>query len=169
MRNWLILLLLLLGAGLLTACGDSPPTPTPLPSPTPVPPTETPIPTATPIPPLTISCGADSVMAELIATDSGTEGAHAVDLVRRTGLDPRFTAPDGPWRVVRLSAGGVNWANTFLVTAGDHLFWYIHNTDINPMTSEAQNISADAQRTFPPCTPPLDAVADYMFNAVSLP
>jgi hypothetical protein len=170
MRNWLILLSLLLGAGLLAACGDAPPTATPVPTATAVPPTETPIPTATPIPPLAFTCGADAVTATLVAADPGTEGGHAVDLVRRNGLDPRFTAPNGPWRAVKLSASGVSWANVFMVAAGDRLFWFVRNIDITAMTTDAEGISAGGvQRGFPGCTPALDAVADYMFNAVPLP
>jgi hypothetical protein len=170
MRTWLILLTLLLGACVLAACGDAPPTPTPQPSPTPVPPTLTPVPTATPIPPLTFKCGADEVTAALADSGAGTEGAHAVDLVRRIGLDPRFSAPSGPWRVVRLSASGLAWTNVFLVSAGDRLFWFVKGTDVTPMTAQAQGLSVGgAQRAFPDCGPPLDAVADYRFNAVSLP
>jgi hypothetical protein len=38
------------------------------------------------------------------------------------------------------------------------------------MTAEAQGISVSgSQIAFPQCAPPLNAVADYMFNAVSLP
>ena len=170
MRTWLLLLIVLLGACLLAACGDAPPTPTPIPSPTPVPPTETPIPTATPIPPLTFNCGADTVTAALVDNSSGTEGAHAVDLVRRTGLDPQLASPTGSWRVVGLSASSLAWSNTFLVTAGNRLFWFVKGTTVSPMTAEAQGISVSgAQLAFPQCAPPLDAVANYMFNAVSLP
>ena len=170
MRTWVLLLIVLLGACILTACGDSPPTPTPIPSPTPVPPTATAIPTATPIPPLTFNCGTDTVTAALVDNHSGTEGAHAVDLVRRTGLDPQLASPTGSWRVVGLSASSLAWSNTFLVTAGGRLFWFVKGTTVSPMTTEAQGISVGgAQIAFPQCAPPLNAVADYMFNAVSLP
>ena len=59
----------------------------------------------------------------------------------RQNLNPTFGTPSGPWQVASLTAPGVNWASTYLVTAGGRLVWFVAGTQVSAVTNAAGQIS----------------------------